>query len=228
MDNIQLHAKSGIRCEERRHSYYLSKFDLGQGQLNQSWLLLPQSSTQHPGHCDKSTKQWNSLQIDMQRSRDRKRSFSDINIKLIFACLISSVKSLSCLTLYDPIDSSMPGFPLHHQVSELAQTHVHWVADAIQPFHPLSSPSHPPSILPSIMVFSNESVLRIRCQSIEASASASVLPINIQDWFPLGLTGLISLQYQGFSRVFSNTTVQKHQFFGAQLPLYSAHLILKC
>ena len=56
-----------------------------------------------------------------------------------------------------------------------------------------------------------------RGQSIGVSASASVLPMNIQDWFPLGLTGLISLQFKGFSRVFSNTTVQKHQFFGAQV-----------
>ena len=54
-------------------------------------------------------------------------------------------------------------------------------------------------------------------QSIGASASASVLPVNIQDWFPLGLTGLISLQSKGLSRVFSNTTVQKHQFFSTQL-----------
>ena len=56
-------------------------------------------------------------------------------------------------------------------------------------------------------------------QSIGVSASASVLPMNIQDWFPSGLTGLISLQSKGLSRVFSNTTVQKHQFFGAQLSL---------
>ena len=54
------------------------------------------------------------------------------------------------------------------------------------------------------------------CQSIGVSASASVLPMNIQDWFPLGWTGWISLQSKGLSRVFSNTTVQKHQFFGAQ------------
>ena len=58
-------------------------------------------------------------------------------------------------------------------------------------------------------------------QSIGASTSASVLPVNIQDWFPLRLTGLISLQSKGLSRVFSNTTVQKHQVFGAQLSLYS-------
>ena len=58
-------------------------------------------------------------------------------------------------------------------------------------------------------------------QSIGASASASVLPMNIQNWFPLGLTGLISLQSKELSRVFSNTTVQKHQFFGPQLSLWS-------
>ena len=56
-------------------------------------------------------------------------------------------------------------------------------------------------------------------QSIGVSASASVLQMNIQDWFPLGLTGLIFLQSKGLSRVFSNTTIQKHQFFGAQLSL---------
>ena len=58
-------------------------------------------------------------------------------------------------------------------------------------------------------------------QSIAASASTSVLPMNIQDWFPLGLTGLISLESKGVSRVFSNATVQKHQFFGAQPSLWS-------
>ena len=71
-----------------------------------------------------------------------------------------------------------------------------------------------PSIFPGIMVFSNESAFCIRCQSIVASAS--VLPMNIQDWSPLGLTGLISLQSKGLSRVFSSITVRKHQFFGAQ------------
>ena len=75
------------------------------------------------------------------------------------------------------------------------------------------------SIFPSIRVFSCESVLRIRWPSIGVSASASVLPMSIQDWFPLGWTGWISLQSKGLSRMFSNTTVQKHQFFGAQLSL---------
>ena len=79
----------------------------------------------------------------------------------------------------------------------------------------------PPSIFPSIRVFSNKSVLCIRWPSIGVSASASLLPMNIQDWFPLGWTGWISLQSKGLSRVFSNTTVQKHQFFGARLSLES-------
>ena len=76
-----------------------------------------------------------------------------------------------------------------------------------------------PSIFPSIRVFSNELILCSRCQSI--GTSASVLPMNIQDWFPLELTGLISLQSRRLSRVFFNTTVQKHQFFSTQPSLWS-------
>ena len=74
-----------------------------------------------------------------------------------------------------------------------------------------------PLIPPSIRVFSNESTLSMRWPSIGVSASASVLPMNTQDSSPLGRTGWISLQSKGLSRVFSNTTVQKHQFFGTQL-----------
>ena len=76
-----------------------------------------------------------------------------------------------------------------------------------------------PSIFSRIRVFSNESVLWIRWPNIGVSASASVLPMNIQDSFPLEWTGCISLQSKGLSRVFSNTTVQKHQFFSAHLSL---------
>ena len=79
-----------------------------------------------------------------------------------------------------------------------------------------------PSIFPSIRIFSNELVLCIRWPKYYGdSASAWVLPMNIQDWFPLGWTGWISLQSKGLSRVFFNTTVQKHQFFSAQLSLQS-------
>ena len=75
------------------------------------------------------------------------------------------------------------------------------------------------SIFLSIRVFSNESVLHIRWPKIWSFSSASILPMNIQDWFPLGWTGWIPLQSKGLSRVFSNTTVQKHQFFSTQLSL---------
>ena len=78
-----------------------------------------------------------------------------------------------------------------------------------------------PSIFPSIRVFPMSQLLASGGQSIGASASVSVLPGNIQDWFPLELTSLISLQSKGLSRVFSNTTVQKHQFFSAQPSLWS-------
>ena len=128
---------------------------------------------------------------------------------------ISSVTQL-CPTLCDPMDCSTPGFPVHHQLPELAQTHIHWVGDAIQPSHPMSSPSPPapnPSQHQGLFQWVN---FAWSGQSTGVSASAWVLPMNIQDWFPWGLTGMISLQSKGLSRVFSNTTVQKHQFFSAQ------------
>ena len=124
-----------------------------------------------------------------------------------------------CPTLCNLMHCSMPGFPVHHQLLKLTQTHVHQVGDAINQLILSRSLLLLPSIIPRIRVFPNESVLCIRWPSIWASASPSVFPINIQDWFPLGLTGLISLQSKGLSRVFCNTTVQKHQFFSAQLSL---------
>ena len=78
-----------------------------------------------------------------------------------------------------------------------------------------------PSVFPGIRGFFKESIFASGGQSIGISALASVLPMNIQDWFPLGWTGWISLQSKGLSRVFSNTTVQKHQFFGFKLSLWS-------
>ena len=104
------------------------------------------------------------------------------------------------------MDCSTPGFPVHHQHPELAQTHFHRVDGAIQPSHPLLLLL---SIFPSIRVFSNESVLRIRWPNIGVSASASVFPMNIQDWLPLEWTGWISLQSKGLSSIFSNTHSSK-------------------
>ena len=134
---------------------------------------------------------------------------------LIHTHKITSV-SRSCLTLCDPMNCSMPGFPVHHQLPELAETRVHWVSDAIQPSHPLSSPS-PPAFNLSQGLFQ----CALGGQSIGVSASASVLPMNIQDWFPLGMTDLISFLSKGFSRVFPKTTVKKHQFFSVQVSLWS-------
>ena len=81
-----------------------------------------------------------------------------------------------------------------------------------------------PSIFPSIRVFSNEWALRIRWPKYW-NFSFNISPMNTQDWYALGGTGWITLQSKGLSRVFSNTTVQKHQFFGMQLSLYSNSLI---
>ena len=98
------------------------------------------------------------------------------------------------------MDCSTPSSPVFHYLPEFAQTHVHWVSDSIQSSHPLSPPSPPALSLPSTRVFSNEIALWIMGQSIGISVSASVLPMSIQGWFPLGLTGLILL-CKGLSRV---------------------------
>ena len=124
----------------------------------------------------------------------------------------------SCPTLCNPINRSTPGFPVHHQLPEFTQTYVHQVDDAFQPSHPLSSPSPAPNPSQHQGLFQWVSSLHeVAKKSIGVSASASVLPMNTQDGSPLGWTGWICLQSKGLSRVFSNTTVQKHQFFGTQL-----------
>ena len=132
---------------------------------------------------------------------------------------VSSVTQ-SCPTLCNPMDWSKPGFPVHHQLLELTQTHVHQVRDDIQTV-PFSSylQSFPASgSFPKSLFFTSGG------QIIGVSASASDLPMNIQDWFPLGWTGWISLQSKGLLRVFSNTTLQKHQFSVLSF-LYSLTLI---
>ena len=125
----------------------------------------------------------------------------------------------SCPTLCDPMNRSTPGLPVHHQLPEFRLTSIQ-VSDAIQPSHPLSFPSPPALNLCQYQgLFKKSQFFTSGGQSIGVLASASFLPMNIQDWFPLGWTGWISLQSKGLPRVFSNTTVQKHQFFGAQLSL---------
>ena len=114
------------------------------------------------------------------------------------------------------MNCSTPDFPVLHYLPEFAQTHIHWVSDAIQPSHPLSTPSPP-----ALNLFQHQDLFQWMGSShqvakfIGVSASASVLPMNIQSWFPSGLTGLIFLLSKRFSRVFSRTKVRKHQFFSS-------------
>ena len=136
---------------------------------------------------------------------------------IIFSSVQFSSVTQSCPTLCDPMNRSTPDLPVHHQLPEFTQTHVH---QSLMPSNHLilcRSLLLLPPIPPSIRVFSNESALAWGGQSIGVSASALVLPMNTQDWCPLGWTSRISLQSKGLSRVFSNTTIQKHQLFGTQL-----------
>ena len=138
-------------------------------------------------------------------------------------CLVAK----SCPTVYNSMDCSTPGFLVLHCLPVFAQTHVHRVGDAIQPSHPLSLSS------PSAFNLSQHQAKSFPVSQLIASggqrigASASVLPMNIQGWFPLGLTGLTSLLSKGLSRVFSSTTVQRHQFFGTQ-PFFIVLLSYLC
>ena len=141
-------------------------------------------------------------------------------IKINLKCVIIQFSSVSqlCLTLCNPMNRSTPGLPVRHQLPEFTQTHVHQVSDAIQPSHPLLVPfSSCPQTLPASESFPMSQLFAWGGQSIRVSALASVLPKNAQDLSPLEWSGWISLQSKGLSRVFSNTTVQEHQFFGAQL-----------
>ena len=122
-------------------------------------------------------------------------------------------------TLCDSLDHSTTGLPVHHQLPESNQTDIHWVGDAIQPSSSVIPFSSCPQSLPASRSFPMSQLFASGGRSIGISASTSVLPINDQDWSPLEWTGWISLRSKGLSRVFFNTTVQKHQFFCAQLSL---------
>ena len=147
--------------------------------------------------------------------------------KHYFSLLLCSAAN-SCLTSCNPMDCNIPDFPVLHYLLEFAQTHVHWVSDVIKPFHPLSPPSPPALNLSQHQgFFLRNQLFTSGGQSTGASTSASVLPMNIQGWLPLGLTGLISLLSKRlFSSVFSSTTLWKHQFFGTQPSVWSnSHIV---
>ena len=126
----------------------------------------------------------------------------------------------SCPTLCHPTDCSTSGFPVHHQLHELNSNS--------SPQKPWCHPTISSSVIPFSSCFQSfpasgsfqmSQFFTSGGQSIGVSASASVIPMNIQDWFPLRWTGWISLLSKGLSSVFPNTTVQKHQFFSKQLSL---------
>ena len=127
----------------------------------------------------------------------------------------------SCPTLCDSMDCSMLGFPVLHHLLKFAQTHDNWVSDTIQSSHPLLPLLLLPSILPASASFPMNWLFTSGGQSTGASGSASVLPRNIQDWFPLGLTGLTSLLSKGLTGVFSSITVQKYPIFTVWPSLWS-------
>ena len=139
-------------------------------------------------------------------SRIPSRSIHIVNGKISF--LSVQLVAQLCLTLCDPMNCSTPGLPVHHQLPEFTQTHVHWVSDAIQLSHPVVPFSSCLQSFPASGSFLMSWLFPSGGQSIGVSASTSVFPMNIQDWFPLGWTGWISLQTKGLSRVFSNNTVQ--------------------
>ena len=119
------------------------------------------------------------------------------------------------------MDCNMPGFPILHYFPEFAKTHVQWIGDANQPSYPVIPFSSCLQSFPASGSFPMSRFFAPGSQSIGASASASVLPMNVQSWFPLRLAGLISLLSKRLTRVFSSTTVQKYQFFGTQPSLWS-------
>ena len=143
---------------------------------------------------------------------------------MMFSSVQFSSVAQSCPTVCDPMNCSMPGLPVHHHLPEFTQTHVHRVGDAIQPSHPLSSP-----FLPAPNPSQHQSLFQKVNSSHEVAKvlefQLSFLPKKSQGWSPSEWTGCISLQAKGLSRVFSNTTVQKHQFFSTQPSSQSNSLI---
>ena len=142
--------------------------------------------------CQNSVNNSHGSIIQLQWLSTSGQSFYSYSHSLIPSCVQFSSVPQSCPTLWDPMDCSTPGLPVHHQLLELAQTHVHWVSDIIQPSHPLSSPSPPSFNLPSIRVFSNESPLRISWPkywsfsfSINPSKQYSELISFSMDWLDL-------------------------------------------
>ena len=120
------------------------------------------------------------------------------------------------------MDCSTPGLPVYHQLPEFTQTHVDWVSDAIQPSHPVVPVSSCLQSFPASGSFQMSQLFASGGRSIGVSASTSGLPMNIQDWFPLGWTGWISLQSQGTLK-----SLLQHHSWKASILRLSAFFIVQ-
>ena len=158
-------------------------------------------------HGQQYTEKLACIQFDCEKKK------ADTKIKRLHRRSVAQL----CSTLCDHMHCSMQGFPEHHYSQSLLK-HVHQVGDAIQPSHPLSAPS---PAFPASGSFQMSQFFSSSGQSVRVSASISLLPVNIQDWFPLGLTGWSPCTPKDSQETSPNTTVQKHEFFGAQLSLWS-------
>ena len=136
------------------------------------------------------------------------------------------VQLLSCVQLFEtPMDYHTPGSSVLRYLPEFAQIHIHWVSQCYLTISSSASPSpFAFSLSQHQSLLQGVSCLHQVAKVLELQLSAAVLPMNIQGWFPLGLTGLISLQSKGLSRVFFSTTVQEYQFFSAQLLWSNSHI----
>ena len=150
------------------------------------------------------------------------RSLYTISHNFYVSLTLDSSVAQSCLTLCDPMDCSTPGFPVHHQLLEITQTHVHWVHDTIQPSHPLLSPFPPAFNLPIIRVFSSESVLHIRWPK-HWSFSFSISPFN-------EYSGLISFRMDWLDLLAVQGTLKnlvQHHSLKASILQHSAFFIVQ-
>ena len=187
--------QGGVRGSSARPAHWV----LGPGSCTTSIWAYTWGKRWKPGRT--SYKHFTSWDCWRAPSRIWGGSYTEHSFRVfVYSVQLISVAQ-SCLTLCDPMGCSMPGFPVHHQLLEPTQTHVHWVGDAIQPSHPLLSPSPPAFNLSQHQgLFQWVSSSHQMAKVFGASASASIFPMNIQVWFPLGWTGLTSLLSKGLSR----------------------------
>ena len=184
------------------------------------WWSVAQSSPILCNSMDLSQKEYWSISSSRESSQSRVQACVSCIGRWILP-LFNSAQQLSCVPLFATpwITACQASLYISNSQSLLKLMSTEWVrpSNHLILWHPLLLP---PLIIPSTSVFSSEPVLHITW-TIGVSASTSVLPMNIHDWFPLGWAGWISWQSKGLSRVFSNTTVKKHQFFSVQLSLQS-------